>query len=239
MMRDPICHIFSTQENVSQALCAWIVQQAQKAIADRGIFYWAIHGGSIAQFLSKLKGYSQSKNIAAKKKDDDGLVAAVDWSKVVLCLMENHHHDTNNTNNQSLEDQCKASFANELGIHQFVTLHGVQNFTTTNTTTTTASLPRRNQNGVPIFDLILLDRQILVQNHNNNNNKKQEEESRMRSLEIFQAARQVSIFVCGGEHACYVQNALKRPPRESCHSIQWLDAPIFFLDEEAAAATGI
>ena len=247
--RDPVARVYTTKEEVAEELCAFIVDEAKKAISERGVFHLAVAGGSQLDLLSQLDSTENKK--------------AVDWSKVVLSFA--NHECVATTSEKATLAECKSKFADAIGITRFVSPmtqpgsgsgsdgDGSSEATFYAKALIAADIPHHAQ--YPIMDLVLLglgaDGHVgschpmgpavlnAKQEAVAGSPKRGEPSSITLTIQSMNKARQLCVIVCGGSSGKKeaVKRAMERPaygPRGSFPA-QLLDGPIFFLDSQAAA----
>lgn len=251
--KEPTLRIYENKEQVAIHLSRTVVQAAQLSIAERGVFYWAVAGGSLLDILS-----SQLPTIAATE-------ATLDWSKVVLVFA--NHKCIDPTDAKATMAKCQSLFGNALGITRYVVpssscpVPSSSSNTSDGTTEAAyytqamvqANIPFRGP--YPVLDMILLG--LGEDGHVGSNHpmssavletskavvgspKQGEPSSITLTIESMNAARNTIVVVCGGSQGKKeaVHRAIQRPP-ESPRGIfpaQLLDGPVFFLEADAAAA---
>ena len=227
---------------VGKDVCQFVANAAKSAIKSRGVFHLAVAGGSLLDTLSKLVDH----------KDD------VDFSKVVLSFA--NHKCVAPTSDKATLTKCKSKFADAVGITRFIepsptpadSGDGSAEAEFYAKALKDAGVP--HVDGKPLVDLILLG--LGADGHVGSchplgpavaeasksvaaSPKSGEPASITFTIETMNAARQVGVVVTGGAKGKKeaVKRAMTRPaetPRGTFPA-QSLEAPIFFVDSEAAA----
>ena len=239
---DPRARVFESKEDVSKDLCAFIVEKAQEAIEKRGVFHLAVAGGSLLDLLGGLADHKET----------------VDFGRVVLSFV--NHKCVAPTSEKSNVFKSKTMFADAAGITKLVLPTSKPNGWGDGSkeaefyakALVAANIPHSGK--YPIFDLVLLGlgtdghvgscRPMSVAALDSakgvtGSPKTGEPSSITLTIESMNMARQICVVVCGGDKG--KKEAVKRAivrPAESPRGIfpaQSLNAPLFFLDADAAA----
>lgn len=131
-------------DEVSERLCAAVVDAANEAVAERGAFALAIPGGSILKMLAG--GKTQ--------------LGSVDWSKVTMAYV--NHKCVENTDATATHKKCLDLFLDEWQGVSVITLGGSADSQAEASRYEQAmqDLPEsvlpRNGEGMPVFDLTLI-----------------------------------------------------------------------------------
>eukprot|EP00543_Licmophora_paradoxa_P011178 CAMPEP_0202479124 /NCGR_PEP_ID=MMETSP1360-20130828/94815_1 /ASSEMBLY_ACC=CAM_ASM_000848 /TAXON_ID=515479 /ORGANISM="Licmophora paradoxa, Strain CCMP2313" /LENGTH=280 /DNA_ID=CAMNT_0049106435 /DNA_START=233 /DNA_END=1075 /DNA_ORIENTATION=- len=239
----PSTKIYEDKATVSKELCIFVAEEAKKAIAERGVFYLGVAGGSLLDALAKLIDHKET----------------VDFSKVVLCFA--NHKCVDPMGEKGTLFKSNKKFATAVGITKSINptstpkaeSDGSEEAAFYTEALKSAGVPF-DAAGFPVIDLVLLG--LGADGHIGSNHpmgpavattdkivvgspKIGEPSSITLTVESINSARTVGVVVCGGSKGKKeaVKRAMARPFEEprGTFPAQLLKSPIFFLDKEAAA----